>query len=1354
MSIRILILTFLISCIQSPLNNIRAQSQPIFKKINQADGLSNGRVTSIVREANGFVWVGTKNGLNRYDGLEMRVYNKQNSNISSNDISDVFIDSKGRMWVSTLGGGLNRYDKIHDKFIVYKNAPGNAQSISSNHINTIFEDSQGHIWLGTENGLCLILDGHFKSFHHKSGDNTSISHNSVMSIYEDAEGNLWIGTFGGGLNKFDPDTERFDNIKPDNILLSDYIHIIAKFDEQSLLIGTSGSGLLVFNRDNQQFSSFFSGKLEIRQEVNIVRSLARDSLGNIWIGTDGNGIFKIQDGSMEQPVIYNYMYNAQLPTSISGNAIYDIIEDAEGNIWIGTAWNGINILSRGNNFEFIFSDIVGEDPTPVLSVYKGKDKLFLGLDGKGLTVYKPSGEEVSYYNKTANTSIGGQYIQYIRESQLGTYWLGTFANGLIHFDATTGGFHQYKYEPKNAQSLSYNDVRYILEDDNGNLWIATWGGGLNYFDKKTQKFTSFREAESNEGGISSDNVISLQQDKSTLWIATFGGGINRLDLSTRKFTHYEYSESDSTSLASNNIFSIYKDSRGYLWVGTSGEGINRYNPQTKGFERFATEQNIRYSTVTAIIEDDDGTIWFSTKQGIFNYDYDANDFNSFPNLSGEFHINSVFKDQKGLLYFGGINGVLRFDPNTISYEMKPPTVVFTNFKLFNKDLPIGEKEILNKSIAFQDKMTLAHDLDVITFEFAALQFPFSVNCEYAIKMENFDEDWRTIGKDRTATFTNLSPGNYKFEVKSRQEGSEWGEHYASVDLEILKPFWMRWWAFVIYCLLIIGLFYLFRKYTIAWERMKANLKLEKLTHEKDTELYNLKQQFFTNISHEIRTPVTLILSSVNRLLTLSPDLQKSQQKSFAIIKKNGNHLLQLVNELLDFKKFESNEIKLNVSQDNWVAFCEEIYLSFTEIALQKRIEFNFNASSDHISLWFDKSQMEKVVYNLLSNAFKFTGEGGAITMKVAEENKRVLLTVRDTGIGVPKKKLAKIFNRFYQSDNAEFIKTSGFGLGLSISKEIIELHHGEITVESEKNRGSTFVIGLLQGTDHFSKADLKDEGDNAERIENYFLKSDDDADESETTSSGIGNNTILIVEDNEDIRNYLAEVLQSDGELLEATNGSEALKIATENIPDLIISDIMMPVMDGISLTRKLKSDVRTSHIPIILLTARASFIHKREGFDTGADDYITKPFNEALLRSRIKNLLRTRALLREKFRTESILSPQEIASNQTDRGFLEKLIKAIRDNIDSETLNAKFISKELGMSHSVIYKKTKAITGMTFVEFVRDFKLSMARKLIAQDNFSVAEACYKVGYADKKYFSKLFKGKFGKNPSEFSSTR
>ncbi|MFH6772360.1 hybrid sensor histidine kinase/response regulator transcription factor [Gaetbulibacter aestuarii] len=1333
-----------------------SQTPVKFQKINQSNGLSSNRITGIIKEKNGFVWIGTETGLNRYDGKEFKIYDNQSSNISSNNISNILLDSKGRIWVATLGGGLNLYDKLNDNFKVYKYDANNPESISSNQIYCLYEDSNHQIWIGTENGLCFFNErtNSFETYNNQNKNYNLVFENNVSSICEDVNGNLWIGTFGGGLNRFSLEEKVFTHINANTNVFSDFIHTVLPLSDHIILIGTSGGGLLKYDIEQQKFSHYFSNSNQEKENA-IVRVLFKDKMGNLWVGTDGNGIIQVENPKSQSPVFHNFNHNPQINSSLSGNAIYAIAEDDMSNIWIGTAWNGINILTQKDNFDLIPSDIRGLNPITVLSIYKDKENLFLGTDGRGLTVFNSREKSIKEYNKDNGNSLGGDYIQCFHKSNDQILWIGTYANGLIKFNLKTKTSQQFKHEANNQESLSFNDIRAIIEDEKHNLWIASWGGGLNYFDTKNETFTAFRENKKDSTSLSNDNIVAMEKIGDSLWLGTFGGGLNIFNIKTRKNTRVKLKGELPDAMTSDNILSLLRDSKGNVWIGTSEGGINIFHSKTKKFTHLDSHEELNNQSEVALVEDERGNIWFSTKKGIYKYDYQSNNFTDYSDLAGEYHINSVFKDSEGLLYFGRSDGLVRFNPDKIKKENSHPPVKITDFKLFNKEVPIGDNQILEKNITLTNHITLKHNLNVLTFEFAALKIPFSSNCEYAIQMEGFDKTWREIGKDRTVTYTNLSPGDYTFKVKSRETGSDWGNDYRSVNITILKPFWLEWYAYVFYAFLVVLSFYLFRKYILAWEQMKTNLKLEKLTHEKDVELYNLKQQFFTNISHDIRTPITLILASINRLVSKSEHLDEDLSNPVNTIKKNGNKLLKLINELLDFRKLEQKEIQLKVSKTNIVDYCEEIYLSFKEMALQKNIDFTFKSSAPDIAVWIDKNQLEKVFYNILSNAFKFTHQKGSIQISVLEKSDQVIIEIEDKGVGLTKGQLAKIFNRFYQTDASLSSEEGGFGLGLSISKYIIELHQGDIIVESEKGLGSTFKIILKKGKDHFKVEQISGEYEE-KLLENYFLETEESF-SNEDISAGKESNeinqetaTLLIVEDNDDIRDYVVQLLSEDYTVLEAKNGKKAFEKAKETLPDIIISDIMMPIMDGVTLTKKLKTNSRTSHIPVILLTARASFTHKIEGFDVGADDYVTKPFHEKLLKSRIRNLLKTRSLLHDKFWKNELIPISELNLSKMDEKFMSKLIKILEDNISDPDLNINVVCDDMGMSHSVIYKKIKALTNMSYIEFVKDFKLKTAKRLISEQNFSVKDACYHVGYSDRKYFSKIFKQHFGKNPSEY----
>lgn len=1327
---------------------VLAQTQPAIIKMNKSKDLPSGSVTSIAQDKDGFIWIGTKSGLSRYDGSSFRLFNQQNGGLSANDVSAIYVDSKGRMWVGTING-LNLFNNNTEHFTSFKRQPNNDHTISSNEVNTVYEDSNGSIWIGTENGLNQFVekDSTFVCYFNKNDSEDGVSHNSVKAIFEDKHHNLWVGTFGGGLNQLNLQESNFVSMGQQQEAFSPrYINVIKELGEETLLVGTSGEGLLVFNLQTGLFTPYFKEEQDLKT-ISIVRAIYKDREQNIWIGTDGDGLIKITAPSETEPQeILQFVKNNQVQSSLSSNAIYSIFEDNESNLWIGTAWNGINILAHQESaIQYYYSDFQGSNPSPVLSIFKKDNMLWFGTDGYGLNIYDLELSQLLQYDKS---DIGGDYIQLIQKRKKGGYFIGTFTNGLLIFDPKKGVKEHFKHQLNNANSLSFHDVRAVIEEENGSFWVGTWGGGLSFYDHRQQKFRAYKRDENLPHSISNDNVTALAEaDDGKIWVGTFGGGLNLFDPSSDEFMHFMSRPEDTSTISSNNIVSLLKDTKGNLWIGTWDNGLCKLALDNYTITRFGSPDEFRENTITAMLEDEAGNIWISTKNGITKYDHKTRSFERFSQLNGEYHINACFKDDR-LLYFGNNEGVITFDPEKISNTTKTPDIKLIGFKLFNKNVQIGDgTNILDRNILYEDFIELRHNHSVITFEFTTLKFPVA-NYEYAIKLENFDEEWREIGTQQSATYTNLAPGDYTFKVKAKLPGSNWEDAYRSINLLVHKPLWKMWWAYVGYTIVFVFLLYLFYSYTIQWEKLKNNLRLEKVTREKERELNKLKLKFFTNVSHEIRTPVTLILGAINRI---AEDIPHSKFDAVQEVRRNSKHLLQLVNELLDFRKLESEGIKLKAVQGNFVEFVKEIYLSFTGHAASLNIDYRFLAEKDHIQLWFDRNQMEKVVYNLLTNAFKYTDAGGAVTVAIKEKEGHIYFTVADTGRGIPETKLDKIFKRFYQSDNNFMLKKEGFGIGLSIARNIIKRHSGEISVKSEVNKGTEFLVKLKYGETHLYDNQKVSEPNDNESIAHYIAMATDEA-ENPILAEGLRPTTILIVEDNLGIRNYLQELLEPYFKsILQASNGKEALAIALFHTPDLIISDIMMPEMDGIALTRTLKTDIRTSHIPVILLTARTSLIYKKEGFETGADDYVTKPFSESLLKARIVNLLRSRQALREKFQLESLSEPRNLPINTPDQAFLAELTKILEDNLDNDALKADFIAKEIGISHSVVYKKIKSLTGMSLVEFIRDFRLKRAAQLLEQYDLPITEVCYKVGFSDRRYFSQMFKKRFGKTPSEFA---
>ncbi len=1317
------------------------------RKVGRVKGLYAGTVSSIAQDQEGFIWIATSDGLLRYDGFLLKDY--KSSNLRGKDELEILIDSKSQMWVGTTDGGLSIYNRATDSFRNFGFNGNGDGTLRSNDVRAIHEDSRGQIWVATKHALNRYQEGtdQFKVYRQP------FVNTLLKDIVSDAEGNIWCATFDGGLYKFSVEEETFKGYRNGTSYVTPKMQTIA-YDGEEILLGTRDQGLLVFDPVEETFGRVLS---KSNSNANVCDLLYDEKSKRLWVGMDGNGLLVLDKthGSWQEQSLFQNMATS----NFLSNSIYSVFIDRDENLWIGSAWNGLFVLEHLENpIEFI-PDIQGEQLVSVWSTYKEKDRIFLGTDGNGLFIYdldRSSGEQGTYATSMQNYYDGIKIVT-IKKRSDGNYWLGTNSNGLILFGKGGKELKRYFWKPEDPESISANQVRDILQAEDGGYWVATWGGGLNYLDENTGKFTSYRFKPNDESTISNNNVIDLQPaPEGKIWVATFGGGVNLFDPETRTFQRFQYdfTRIHGVTLTAKNITAIHDDKQGHLWLGTWNNGLKRIDLNEGKIRVFDQYHGLKDKTICGILEDQDGSIWINTVDEVFKYSEKEDTVFQFDDLKGEYQLGAVHKDQDGRLYFSGLNGVVSVDPLKMESHIDSTQVVFTDFKLYNKPVEIGPDQPLSKTISEGPLIELNYDQQVITFDFAALTFPSSEDCKYVIKMENFDSEWRDNGTNRSATYTNLSPGHYVFKVQAYKHQGLMISDVAAIPIFIAKPFWATWWSYLIYLLLIVLMLYLYRKYNIYWEKVWSQLRLEQVQREKETELHEMKLKFFTNISHEIRTPVTLILGSINRLLDLGIT-EKVQLVALQNIQKNSSHLLSLVSELLDFRKLESGEARLKVFEGNMVKFTKEIFLSFNESAQRRDIHYQFNYSSPVIKVWYDRDELEKVFYNLISNAFKYTQEGGEIGVILDVDDQHAYITIQDNGRGIPPDQLNEIFKRFYQSQNSpDFTNDNGYGLGLAITYDIIKLHGGEILADSELKKGAKFTIKLPLGNDHIKSEFLIEGFKDSEELSQYTLEEEASGDAPFFNFPNQLEMLVLVAEDNDEIRLYLNDLLKQHFTVLLAKNGAEALNLTIEQVPDLIISDVMMPEMDGITFASKVKHDPRTSHIPIIILTARTSLIYKKEGLDVGVDDYITKPFSEVLLKTRIRNLLNNRMLIIEKYKTDLLIQPTELAMRSPDEEFLGKISHVLELHLSSDEMSTEFLCRELGMSQSNVYKKLKALTGMSIVEFVRDFRLKRAVQLIVNQKFSVAEACYKVGFSDRRYFSQVFKSKYGVTPSQYAKNQ
>lgn len=1280
-------------------------AQNVVSEINRLNGLTNNSVTSIAQDHFGFIWIGTKEGINRFDGTRFKVFNSKNSNLKSDNISDVVVTKQGRFYVGTTRGGLYIYDFLIEDFVCL--------NFGDENLGTLYEilvSKNGNLYVGTSKGLYKFLDNGMNNVPTFILGSEGLE---VTDLFEGKAGELWLSTLGKGLVKMNSGS--FQTVVPKFKPIPSYLQSISTHPSDTLQIwlGTNDDGLLRYDildntlEDVNQY---------VQYDSKLIRKVYNDGTG-LWVATEGNGLYFLNERL--QPA----HYDQSSEVVIAAQSITEVFKDREENIWVGTARDGVNLLSTRNTNKYF-------EEHGVLSISIDNHTVFIGADGGGL------------WQKKSKKAIrkrdleGVKYVQFFNKITADQYWLGTYTNGLIDYRVGQGVKKQF-VRNNLVNSISCNDVRDIFEESNGDLWVATWGGGLNFYDTENKYWEVIGQ---DTDGIAGDNILDiLVHSNGNTYLASFGDGLLLLNRETKSLSRVKLKELNDVAV--KDLYVLHEDRNGNLWIGSNKEGLVKYNPITRRAKNYSDSLSLGRKTFVSIQEDVNGDLWFGTKNGIIKLDVDSNTFNSYSELQGEYHIKSSYKDSNEMLYFGSTTGLNSFDPASIINEMETANVVFTEFKIAGR--PIGlDKKVISKSIVFEDNIILPYDHNVFSIGFSTLTYPNYGDITYQIQLVGLERKRRSIGNNRIATYTNLNSGSYSLNVHALRNQQVVGN--ATIGIIVGSPPWLTWWAYMTYFLLVIIFLHLFRKYSSQWEIMKTKLGIAQRMRKKDGEFFDLKQKKITNISHEIRTPVTLILSAMKQFKTLS--LNKSQTSALHSLGKNGNRLLRLVDELLDFRKLETSDVKLKVSQTNLVEYCKEIFLSFQAAAVEKKIKYHFDAKVELIDIWIDVSQMEKVICNLLSNACKFTKAGESIRLQVESDEQFAYVSIIDTGQGIQKSKIERIFDRFYQTELTHSDQ-SGMGIGLSIVKDIVKLHAGEIKAKSKLNEGTSFRMKFLLGRDHFN-----DENFTLDQTTKFEPQITEELNLDRTSSffEGIEDVSVLVVEDNEEIRLYIERILQDNFKILLACDGKEGLKMAIEYLPDIIISDVIMPEMDGILMTEKLKSDTRTFHIPVIILTARTSLVYKKEGFETGADDYISKPFNEVLLKARVTNLVRNSHLLQKKFSTDQIITPNELPIVSQDKVFLEDLISLLENYISEGELKAEFFSQELGMSHSVIYKKVKSLTGQTLVEFVRGFRLKRAAHLICEHEVTVNEACYKVGFSDRKYFGQVFKKKFGVSPVNY----
>jgi len=1148
-------------------------------------------------------------------------------------------------------------------------------------------------------------------------------------------------------------------------------------------VGTEGYGLYSFNMSSgTDTKANHLSTRNSRLSSDNIRKITEIDENTLWLGTmEGLNIFDKTTSDL-----VSISYSDENPDGISNNSVRDIIKDNQGGMWVATYAGGVNYYHPKQVFFSYNSDFIGQASTnkiKVVSTFLEEDNgnLWIGTEDGGLHYYDQKKDLYLHYTRSNNNSIAGNNIKSLAKDSHGNLWIGTF-NGLSCLNIKTHQFTNYYNEEGFVNTLNNNQVHAIYVENDSKIWIGTNGGGLQILNPINNNFFTIP-------GMEHEKINDILIDKNEqLWIGT-QDGIRCIDKATLK----EIDISPILEKYRNSIIYvnfITDDSSRNMWIGTQGYGL--FLKQDRRLYWFNTNNGLNDNTINALLEGEKGQLWITTNKGLSMATLLEDDsgrkylkLKTFTTGKGlqnyQFYPRSAIKSKTGRLLFGGVNGYNQFFPWKVSDTIFFPQVILGDLSIKFKIIKPGDiNSPIIKPLNETSHLVLNYNQRDFTISFFGMNYISPENTSYRYMIHGLDKDWIDVGVQRFINFTYFPTGTYELRIKATTNPEKWGSTFKSLQITILPPWWKTGWAFAIYALFLGSLLFAFFWYSQKWAKLKNDLVIEHFQREKEKELHQEKLKFFTDVSHELRTPLTLILSPLEKI-SMQPGFSNRIRNQFLNIQRNGLRMMQLINQILDLRKLETGHETIQVAEGNLARFLKETSLGFREMANSIGISFEFVCNYDKLQVWYERDKMEVILYNLLSNAFKNTQKGGKVNLQleVADatgsefisktekvSSAYVKITVTDNGRGIPAEKLDAIFDRFYTVNKEAGILKSGSGVGLELTKRLVELHHGVISVESrlaskEMDGETKFAVWLPMGKDHLKPNEIVTDFRNSEdpTLYTWELQGRElvyDESESETVTGNFDNSDekpqLLIVEDNNEVRSFVKNLFVNDYSVDEAENGDAGLEKAIRMIPDLIISDIMMPVMDGIEFCRRVKTDLRTSHIPVILLTARTAITFKYEGLETGADEYITKPFSAKYLLLRVRNLIKQREILRSHFRLEAISDPGSVTLTSFDEKLLRKAVDYITENISDPSVNVNRLSKHVGLSRVHLYRKIKALTNMTAVEFIRSVKLKRAAYLLSQNKLTVKEVRNMTGFEDADYFREAFKAQFGVLPSDYTS--
>ncbi len=1359
------------------------QKADIFKNFTAKDGLSQHDINCIVQDNEGFLWFGTNDGLNKYDGYNFNVFkpiNEDDSSISGRIVQDIQKDTYGNLWIATLDGGLTMYHSKTERFKSF----GSVIPEMGSYANRITISKDGVLWVQFRSKICYALlkeNIDEMEFAFLSKVDKSQKEKAAKRIYtkdktvfyetsKETYALRYTKTETGLQNvSFVPHRDAYfvKEIEGTNkskwILYDDRIShqqdestttIAVTVTDEAAAVDSKGVLWCVLE-DRLSSITYARGKLRVDTidfealdfltlKNNTVKSICLDKTGNLWVGTNGGGIYK----KTNNPFSFGHFNKDSNPNSLGGNKIRSLHEDQFGNLWIGTEGGGLSYLSRKNKN------------------YTNFHAFTFAKDSRGLSSKKVFSISENIIDN--NNSI---------------LWFSTENGGLNRLllnrntDPKSFRFKKYNNPQTDGNNIFYRAIHSVLGEGKKQLWIGYYGHGLGLAKWSAKgsniKFT-FIDSPNENKQLSGKIIRDIYRDSyGVLWLST-NNGLNKLDenstdISKSTFVSYQHNPEDATSIGSNYTLQIFESADKTLWIGTIGGGLNKMtrtqDGSVTGFKRFNRQNGLfPDDVINSIAEDSNGILWVGTNNGLIAFNPKNETYQTY--LASELQNPemseiSALKRRNTELVFGGINGINVFTPNNNTVTDTTPKTVLTALNVMYapvKPLEIVDGDIhLEKSITHTEHLYLDAKVNNFSLSFSALHYDNPLLNKYRYKLDGFDKEWiETSSALRIANYTNIPAGDYTFYVYGSNNNGTWSAAPASLKITINPPWYWTTLTKILYFVLFVIVLLLFGQYTLIDIRRKRKLEFDRLEKEKEKELNAAKLQFFTNISHELRSPLTLILGPVEKLINKIDSLKKDDRlKSYTTIQRNADYLLKLTKQLLDFRKLEQGKTPLSCAHINVVGAVKKISEQFNSLADKKNISLDYHVPEQKVFGWIDVTKLEKIVHNLLSNAIKFTPERGRITIAVALKNPNqkypegyMALSIKDSGPGINPRELKNIFDRFYQADNQNK-KNQGVGIGLSFSQSLAKIHGGALTVKSKLNEGSTFTLKLPSGTAHLTSEQMID--DKELILTNLDMPIDQVNEREAVISYENGNKPVLlIIEDNIEINHYIASELSDEYAIISCVNGSKGLEVARDKSPDVIISDIMMPGIDGLEVCRQVKKDVQINHIPFILLSAKTTNESRVKGLQAGADVYLIKPFNMDVLKMQLSSLLENRKRIHEEFK-KAPFEPSLVDVNGVEEQFIQNVIEEIERNLDNASFTTNMLAKNVGMSRTTFYNKTKAITGLKPTEFVRNYRLKIAAQYL-EKGFSAKESMHRTGFNTAGYFTQSFKTLYKMTPSEYTA--